>query len=276
MKHLGRRALAKLATGAPLVLASHYGLVSPAAGNPVWEPWRDLLNFLPREEDLAAARKARQRPPLQFAVQRIETAKKPLVNLDRYEVRVTKLPTKGPAAGGADTFYRYVRRNFNDFLKQDLASFGPHLDSDRTEWDNAVAPPLGCMMVFSIQNFGAIGLERGAVTVSAAGPSSWRFSTVTIGSIVIGTHPVAGNREFGLRPGPTGSYVFYTQAADRAFDNLPSEDTVLNGAKELWQTFQTKLSDFVQVHGGQANVVTPTVHQPRFVDVKQAGVFTRV
>jgi hypothetical protein len=233
------------------------------------------LNFLPREEDLVAARKSRQRPPLQFTVQRIETAKKPLVNLDRYEVRITKLPTKGPAAGGANALYLHVRRNLNDFLKQDLASFGPHLETDRTEWDGSTPPPLGCMMVFSIKNFGSVGLERGAVTVSAVGPSSWRFSTLTIGSIIIGTHPVAGNREFGLRPGPMGSHIFYTRAADRAFDHLPSEDTVLNGARELWQAFQAKLSDFIQTHGGQATVIAPTVHQPRFDEVRQAGVFTR-
>jgi len=104
---------------------------------------------------------------------------------------------------------------------------------------------------------------------------SWRFSTVTIGSIIIGTHPVAGNREFGLRARPGGSYVFYTQATDRAFDDLPSEDTVLNGAKDLWQAFQVNLRDFVQANGGRASAETPLVQQPLFEDVKKAGVFSR-
>lgn len=103
--------------------------------------------------------------------------------------------------------------------------------------------------------------------------ASRRFTPIKM-PFPIGTHPVAGNREFGLRPAGSG-YVFYTQAADRAYDLTPPERIVLDGAQSLWRSMQTKVAAFVNAHGGQATITGPVVLEPSFEQLKAAKLFTR-
>ncbi|WP_447641689.1 MULTISPECIES: hypothetical protein [Chitinophagaceae] len=72
-------------------------------------------------------------------------------------------------------------------------------------------------------------------------------------------YPVSGNREFGFNTNPDGSYTFYTRGVDRLTDfsgdvfqklfQLP-----FNSADALWNSFQNKIKDFVNSHGGCASI----------------------
>jgi hypothetical protein len=272
MRHLERREVLQtgLFAGASAVGA---GMPRSGSANPAWEPWRDLVNFLPNQAQLEAQRRSRGRPPLEWEVQRIENASKPTLNLDRYDVAITRLPTSGPAAGSVQQLYTHVRRNISSFLDPSIAVLRAHLATDQEEW-NLAQPPTGCMMVFGIKLLGAEA-ERGAVVVSQSSGLRWRFSPVRIGRLVLGTHPVAGNREFALEPAGSGTHIFSVRAADRAYDATPTETVVLDGAKDCWRAFQTRLVAFIRTHGGLAEARPPLVLAPAWQDAVQHRLFTR-
>lgn len=272
---VGRRTLVRVAA-APLV-ASAFGIFERAYANDAkdWKAWTDLVNFLPSRDDLNKARTARGRQKLDFDVQRIEDASKPKTNLDLYEVLITKLPTTGPAKGDAKDLYGHLRRRLTDFLDPQVSELVPYEDGDGKEWNSITDPPLGCAMIFNIRTFLNLPDERGAVVVSSSSAMRWQFTPIKL-SLPIGTHPVAGNREFGLRPGKeTGTYVFYTRAADRAFDLTPPESVVLSGAQKLWQSMQARVSKFISENGGKATISKPIVYEPSFETLKKEKIFTR-
>ena len=244
----------------------------PAQQANAFEAWRDLVNTLPDQAGLEAARQGRGRPPLVWTVQKIEDAYHPTLNLDRYEVRITRFPALGAASGGAEAFFNHVRRNFSDFLDPSIATFGPHIETDGVEWRSSGKPPLGSIHLFHILGI----LERGAVVLSQSDSLRWRFSPVRIGMILVGSHPVAGNRDFLLRSNGDGSHSFIVTAADRAYDVMPPESVVLGGAQDLWRAFQLRLVTFIMAQGGAAERVRPIVHGPSWSDAVAQGLFTRL
>jgi hypothetical protein len=245
------------------------GITLEVRSDPSWSSWSDLLNFAPSHETLSNARRDRARPPLEFDIQRISDAVKPEVNLDNFGVRITSFPTLNGKRLTDVELLSYVRRNLNSFFDPDVAQIRGHLADDAKEWDRSGAPLLGTMMVFDIKVSG-LPVERGAVVVSQSTPRSWIFSPVKIGSIVIGTHPVAGNREFGIRPDGNAS-VLYVRAADRPYDNLPPSTTVFEGADALWSDFQRRVFQFVRANGGTADVLTPIKNRPAWDAVVAEG-----
>lgn len=262
-----RRVVQRLAVGA----AAGFSLLTirDALANPAWALWKDLISFAPDRPALVAVRKARGRAPLVFEVQRIENAAKSVVNLDQFAVKVDVLPTVGGAKLTDVQLLNHVRKNLKSFFDANVAELGAHLPEDQAEWDKGVM--LGTIMLFRIYKWG-LPIERGAVVVSSSTPRSWVFSPVKIGAGIIGTHPVAGNREFGIRPEGTG-HVLYVRAADRPYDTLPPESVVFEGADALWSSFQANIVKFVSENGGNATAVAPVIHRPQWNAVVDAGYF---
>jgi hypothetical protein len=262
-----RSAVQNLAVG----VAAAFSLFADrnAQADPAWSPWKDLISFAPDHLALVAARKARGRAPLVFEVQRIENAAKPVVNLDQFAVKLEMLPTVDGAKLTDVQLLNHVRKNLNSFFDPNFAKLGAHLPDDQAEWDKGVV--LGTIMLFHIYKWG-VPIERGAVVVSKSTPRSWVFSPVKIGSGIIGTHPVAGNREFGIRPEGTG-HVLYVRAADRPYDTLPPESVIFEGADALWSSFQASVAKFVNENGGKAASVAPVIHRPQWKAVVDAGYF---
>jgi hypothetical protein len=240
-----------------------------AAADSAWAAWRDLLNFKPDSAALSAARAARGRPPLEFEVQRIERASKPTVNLDNFAVRIDSLPSQFATNA---SLLAYVRKNINNFFDPAVAQLSSHLPEDNTEWQRDGAPLLGTIMLFNIKKWG-LPAERGAVIVSKATDTSWIFSPIRIGRIIVGSHPVAGNREFGIRS-EGGAQLLYVRAADRPYDLTPPESVVFEGADALWSSFQARTVKFINEHAGKATVVPPVKYRVPWQDVVAAGYFT--
>ena len=258
-----------------ICLAATFSLVASSIGQawaePAWAAWKDLLNFAPDHEALSNMRAARGRPPLVFEIQRIANAEKPVVNLDQFAVRIQTLPKIGGSMATDIQLLSHVRTNLNDFFDPKVAQLAPHLPEDQTEWNQQATP--GTIMLFHINKWG-IPIERGAVIVSKVTPRSWIFSPVKIGAGIIGTHPVAGNREFGIRS-EGRAQVLYVRAADRPYDKLPPEKVVFEGADALWTSFQERLVKFVNDNGGKATLVTPIMYRPPWQAVVDEGYFTK-
>ena len=231
----------------------------PASGEPVAKPvqamtigpedvaraqryapeWRDLFNWsMPPE--VAAGVAARG-----MSVQRIADAAGEL-NLDRYEIRITRLPTGHTAA----TFFTHFRTHLNDFLDTRNSEFIPYTPgTDDVRW--ASANPVG-----TVHKINITGPKNAAVVTSLYEPTRWRFSTIT--TPWSGAHPVSGHRELGVRE-EGGVTTLYTRAADRATGAF-GETLVWLGADQLWRSMQTRVAEWVNQHGGAATIV------PRFAE----------
>lgn len=178
------------------------------------------------------------------------------LNLDRYEIRVTSLPS-----GWSDEqLLEHVRLHINDFLDTDNSEFIPYTTGDDDlKW--ASAAPTGTVFKIDI-----VGPDNAAVVCSLREARRWRFTTVR--TPWSGAHPVSGHREFGVRTDADGATVIYTRGADRATDGL-GESIAFFGADHLWQSFQRKVVEFVNGQGGAASAPTPFSERfhPRVVDI---------
>lgn len=259
-----------LATGTAAMLGS--GFVAPVLAATPYDPWKDLLNLLPKKSTLSAAREARGTSEVDFEVQKIEDAKSEKINFDFYAIDIQTLPS---GVSGAQLF-QTVRKSLNDYFDQQYSEFKDYSSQDGKDWRAQAAAPLGAIMQFDIP-VGPLE-EQAAVVVSKSTATSWVFTPVTIGLAAPGEHPVAGNREFALIGGDGLAARIYTRAADRALARGltdADENTVYEGADKLWTSFQQKVVEYVNNQGGQASVGRRRVEQPKWSDVVASGAFDR-
>lgn len=192
--------------------------------------WADLFNWtVPAAVDAEVRRRG-------MSVQRIRDAVGSL-NLDRYEVRCTRLPSGYTAEALLD----HVRRNMNSFVDTGNTEFDPYSAADRTRWEGP--SPVG-----AIFNLDIIGPDNAAVVGSLVEPRRFRFTTIETPDT--GSHPVSGHREFGVRP-EGDAHVFYTRGADRSTLGI-AETLIFAGGDSLWKSFQRKLAAFINANGGAA------------------------
>lgn len=199
-------------------------------------PWADLFDWTPPDwlNGALAARSMR--------MQRIQDATGEL-NLDRHEVRCTSLPK-----GWSETaLLDHVRTHLNDFLDTGNGQFIPYaVGQDDVKWGSS--SPVGA--VFKVE---IVGADNAAVVGSLVEERRFRFTTIH--TSWSGDHPVSGHREFGVRS-DGDAVVFYTRGADRATSGM-FETAVDAGVHRLWQGFQSRLSAWINAHGGGATAPAP-------------------
>jgi hypothetical protein len=242
------------------------------AASPAWADWKDLLNMLPAEPALTAARVAAGLPATNFTVQKIEAASSTKTNIDRYSVRITKLP----ANTTAQKLFNDMRQKLNDFFDHEASTVAGYTTADDTKWIAPGKAPFGVIMLFKIPLLGPIG-EQAAVITSLAEDTRWIFTPVKIGFACPGEHPVSGNREFGWKA-VGNAFEFYTRAVDRTTGiclGMGGEETTYNGGDTLWRSWQAKLVAYVTQNGGHAVANAPVIHRPTWTEVKASGLFTR-
>jgi hypothetical protein len=206
-------------------------------------------------------------------VQYIEDASGPVVNMDYFPVTITQLPND-PATGqtfSPEGFFNYVRTNLNDFFEDNSTTFGSYNETEGTIWGSSNY--LGAIMRFEIHLI--LGMSQdGSVICSNQNSSSWTFTTIE--SPFDWSHPVSGNREFGLNQNLDGSFTFFTRGVDRVAEstdefmgNLPLMETAFDGGEELWAKLQDNIESFVNdpINGGKAQKQTPTINRPNWEDV---------
>ncbi|MFA0961113.1 hypothetical protein AB9P05_04875 [Roseivirga sp. BDSF3-8] len=196
-------------------------------------------------------------PYTAWEIQSLNDASGFQVNLDHYGVTINELP------GGmsAEQLLSHIRRNINDFVNSDISVFTPHPDLPGEEllWHGS---PLASIIQIDMYNFFG-NVDDGTVICSDYQPASWTFSTIKCPADF--QHPVAGNRKFAIEQNPDGSYEVYTSGVDRIMagsdeavanlsEILRGYNAVFDSADDLWSSFQDKVSEFVNEHGGTATV----------------------
>lgn len=208
-----------------------------------------------------------------FAIQNLDFASGPGVNMDLFPIRITSMPFK-PGTNQKYThaeFFDFFRRNINQFAE----SFTPIVDSsygidDTSLWFSN--NPLGALMHIEILG------DNGTVVCSGYNTQAWIFTTIKAPITLDGLHPVSGNRLFGYYEDSNGFMYIYTRGVDRftkplgsvAINNL-AENYAFSKADELWKGMQSKLENYINSiqNGGLANKLEPKTYRPAYAKVKE-------
>src|SRR5690606_7538188 len=87
------------------------------------------------------------------------------------------------------------------------------------------------------------------------------FTFTTMATLYDGTHPVSGNRRFGIVPHPGGGWQFYVTGVDRCKDlfMLPGfmQESAFTNADELWEKIQQNLVGYINTHQGNS-ILSPS------------------
>jgi hypothetical protein len=250
--------------------------------------WKDLINFLPSVSVMQAIQqRSVQLQPINSAGDGSP------VTLDYYPVQIKSLPS----GYTIDNLFDDIRRDLTTDVNSSIGSFryfsfidaarntppkySTAADEDETLWLGAnpedtlfsIFIPLITGLLSSVSP-----TTDGTVVCSYSDTSSWIFSTCS--SYIDGTHPVAGNREFGYWDDPDLGLVIYSRGADRPFlpmwinligtalaplqplpdDLLPLIFTIaFKGATAFWTNFQQQIVKTSVSKGCSAEATNPVV-----------------
>ena len=173
--------------------------------------------------------------------------------MDYFPVTINQLPT----GYTAESLLEHIRTNINSFTNDD-AHFQPYsgLTGESALWNSA--NPLRAVLTIDLTP------HDGSVITTADENNKWIFSVIR--SPLDTHHPVSGNREFGFRNNPDGSYTFYTKGVDRIRQpaasffrdaiNFGFDFDLMDLADQLWFSFQDEIKKFVDQKGGSSTIPT--------------------
>jgi len=222
--------------------------------------WADLVSFRP---PVAVQRSLHNDSSISSGqFQPIEDGSGP-VNLDYYPVRIESFPSINGSTLLPSELLEYVRLNLNAVIGKAWAylgstTFTPWNSQHRQTWESA--SPVGAFLFLDL-----VGPDNASLVCTAHGQRYWRFSTTytssTYNANPVLSHPVSGNREWGIFGNDDGSYTFYTRAADRTTDFTDPSFSYSLG-DQLWQALQRGVAKTVNNNGGQATVEAPVAIRP--------------
>ncbi|MNS44348.1 hypothetical protein D3C72_767890 [compost metagenome] len=194
-----------------------------------------------------------------------------VVNMDYFPVHIQQLPKN--ANGVTMTpleFLEYFRKNLSHptMLSGD-ASFTPYIHSipgtvninETSTFNSAEENSLGSMIRIRMTDNGTVILTDYHVDIFE---QTYWFTFTTMATPLDGTHPVAGNRRFGIQQQTDGTWQFYTAGVDRCFDwyvALGNQNPFdhyfgFHDADAVWGAIQQSVINFVNSNQGQANYFT--------------------
>ncbi|MBK8442742.1 MAG: hypothetical protein IPL35_04710 [Sphingobacteriales bacterium] len=175
-----------------------------------------------------------------------------LINFDYYGVKMSELPNK-PNTNTPFTMFElqeYIRKNYYFFANTGGTGYNYHnATTDPPIWLSS--NPVTAMFDFTITG------DDGSVICAQNTECCWIFSTIQtpldINGNGTGSHPVSGNRQFGIKLNTDGTYEFYTKGIDRSnsFFSYLTESITFSAADEFWQGVQDKIAQFVIDNGGE-------------------------
>jgi hypothetical protein len=200
------------------------------------------------------------------SIQKIDDAFSSIVNMDYFPVTISQLPVVNGQRLGPGQFLNYIRTHLNNFTQDDL--FSPYNGfgiDDNATWNST--SPKGAIIGIDLS-----GPDNASVITSYSSTDRWTFTTIF--EPKYGEHPVSGNRNFGYTLNDNGSYTFYTRGVDRMTSwDIAFAQAALNipfsSADNLWETFQNKITAFVQSHSGSASVAQKEIFRPDWEKVKK-------
>lgn len=192
-----------------------------------------------------------------------------VVNLDLFPVKITQFPKN--ANGVTMTpmeFLEYFRKNFSHpNIPATGAVFEPYYDyvagsinvNEANLFNAYGAGSLGSMVhIGMFPDDGTVALTDYYINTTT--DSYWfTFSTMKTRFDTDGSHPVAGNRRFGLQKQFDGTWNFYIAGADRAWgfgiaiaNQLFTNYVGFHDADQVWQSIQNSVIDYVNTNQGNA------------------------
>ncbi len=234
--------------------------------------------------------------------QDIEQGNSKNVNLDYHSVTIDQLPDiNGDGVATPEELVDEVRLNFPNYAdgQTTVEIAGPDFDvaftwsffqNDYEDFWNTDSPEKSIMEIDTESNpdgfassWWASGLTDDATVICSSYDNGycWVFSTIwtsQFGNSNNGSHPVSGNRQFGLKLLENGKYEFYIKAADRARINPVVSGLAwltLNDATDVffaitdatWNNLTSNISSIVNDNSGVAIQNPPITVRPDWVDV---------
>ncbi len=212
--------------------------------------WHDLYNLKPSNNILDKLKS------LNYNVQDIEDASGEAMNLDYFSVKITQMPTYSGSVMTAEELVDHIRRDMNHFVNG--VTFEP-INSDYNLWNST--DPTGAIITITMT-------DDGTVVTSDYQPEFWVFTTVDAPFALDGTHPVSGNRQFGYII-ENGNVIIFTKGADRLtkwYHGL-AQSIAFAAADALWNSFTSKIYNFVQNHSGSAIILSAQKNRPKWSEI---------
>jgi hypothetical protein len=207
---------------------------------------------------------------------------KDVVNIDFYYVTF-----KAPSGKTLEGVFKEIRLQFANFARGDDGDFDflpygkfwewkEYSEVNRKKWESD--DPKGALMsfkldtqfphaeLFSLAQVGRLGEKAlstpwGDVQATCTSPTDFIFSTVR--SVRGLSHPVAGNRGFGLKDAGSGNWMFYSKAVDRESDayynKMPGKGVFCYGHL-FWLDFYANMKTYLNAHGMPVQKVASDNH----------------
>ena len=221
-------------------------------------------------------------PPLPMYQQTLSAAAGAIVNCDFFPVKITQLPT----GYTAQSLLEYFRKNLNTFAQPSntfepynyvSGGFGPSI-YDSARFNAPYQNSIGALVHIGITLNDGTVIESKYENYNSPpyNHESHQVMFSTLRSPLDYTHPVGGNRAFGIynSTGNPTEYTFYTMGVDRVWHDidvlLGIENTIFHGGDQLWTNMQSNMISFINsLPGGQASAfATPKIiARPQWDDV---------
>ncbi len=260
-------------------------------------PWIDLASFVIPNE-------AKNRLlSLGWKNQDIDQGNSWKVNLDYHSVKIDQLPDiNGDGTATPQEFLDEIRLNFPSYADAQfevIINNGPNFDvaatwsffqNDFNDFWNTNSPETTIVEIDTESNPDGAGswlpsgLTDDATVICSSYDNGccWVFSTIWVtdpGIYSNGSHPVSGNRQFGLKEQGDGKYEFYIKAADRSRINIilallapktgnNATDIFFAITDASWNSLTSNIVALVNSKGGIASQNEPVIIRPRWNDVK--------
>lgn len=216
--------------------------------------------------------------PLAIYQQTLENANGTVVNCDFYPIVINSLPT----GFTAKSLLEYFRININSFSEPECRfdpysfSFFSNSVSDTSRWNSSFDASVGAIVHIDIPNEGSVILSQYKNQIGINNNyENHNFMFSTLNSPLDFSHPVAGNREFGIynTADNPNRHFFYTMGVDRVNNRylIPIQNHVFDAGGVLWTNVQRKFITFINQNGGSADLGNPVniEARPKYILVEK-------
>jgi hypothetical protein len=199
------------------------------------------------------------------------------VNCDYFYVNISALPYQNGIQMTPDELLEYFRTHLNSFIGSNVnVEFEPYVHSvppnvninETAKFASSYENSEGAIIHIDMADDGTV-VESGYSRNTSVNHHNFTFTTMK--TPLDYSHPVAGNRRFGIFS-YQGGYVFYNMGVDRTNDISTSLVNVANiaftGADELWHSIQSNIQNYINTHSGSAPSIDERIARPNWNAVK--------